>query len=295
MTLWFNLTSRAGTTDSALTNHGTLQIEYLARHFASKSIQFKSIFASDLSRARLTAEGICRHQPSGAEGTPTVPTTTQDLREKDYGSLEGTCWRGSSSARHNENKRRHDGSSPRHVEGETSASMKRRAILFLDSHLIPFIFEPACAKDTIAIVSHGVFLRILWACLVELFDSINISLTPGICPQHEGPPYRLIPSWSNTGYMVVSIHSHPLPPPLPPRAGSTPQVQSTNNEEQSILDTTNERQRSNVLTPLLQGWSMKILAVNNKEHLLGLRRGRGGIGSASHDIRQKKIDHFFKK
>jgi len=45
---------------------------------------------------------------------------------------------------------------------------------------------------------------------------------------------------------------------------------------------------------LLQGWSMKILAVDSKDHLAGLRRTRGGIGSASHDSRQKRIDQFFK-
>lgn len=173
--------------------------------------------------------------------------------------------------------------------------MKRRAISFLDAHLIPLIFEPACAKNTIAIVSHGVFLRVLWTCLVELFDSINISLTPGICPQHKGLPSHLIPSWSNTGYMVVSIHSHPLPPPLPPRAGSIPKIQSTMNQEQSAINTMSEIQESAMLNRLLQGWSMQILTVNNKEHLSGLRRAGGGIGSASHDTRQKKIDHFFQK
>lgn len=39
---------------------------------------------------------------------------------------------------------------------------------------------------------------------------------------------------------------------------------------------------------------MKILTIDSKEHLSGLRRTRGGIGSATHDMRQKRIDQFFK-
>ncbi|KAJ5975766.1 hypothetical protein N7481_009473 [Penicillium waksmanii] len=278
----------AGTTDSNLTNHGTLQIECLGQRFASSMIHFGSVFASDLTRARLTAEGICRHQPSGEDSALLTPTLTADLRERDFGSLEGTRWRKNFPSTENNTNSSSDVVPSGHVEIESSGSMKRRATSFLNSHLLPLLFENSHTRDTIAIVSHGVLLRVLWACLVELFDSMNISIEPGIYARHEGPASQLVPSWSNTGYMSLSIHSHPLPPPLPPRPGSPSQTPS---QEQS--GTSTPVQSKSVSNALLHGWSMKILAVNNKEHLSGLRRAGGGIGSASHDTRQKRIDHFF--
>lgn len=282
---------RAGITDSALTNHGTLQIECLARHFATNSVHFNSIFASDLTRARHTAEGICRHQPPGEDGALLTPTLTPDLRERDFGSLEGKRPRRSCSS--TDSRSRPDGDTSRHVESESSSSMKRRATSFLESHLLPLIFENTRTRDTVAVVSHGILLRVLWSCLVELFDSMNISMTGDISTRHDGSASLLIPSWSNTGYMSLSIHSHPLPPPLPPRLESTSQASSKPRLEQSVTSSATEDRTTPVSDALLNGWSMKILAVNNKEHLSGLRRARGGIGSASHDDRQRRIDHFF--
>ncbi|KAJ5481977.1 hypothetical protein N7475_000789 [Penicillium sp. IBT 31633x] len=52
----------AGNTDSALTNHGMAQINCLAQHFVTKSTKFMAVFSSDLGRAKITAEGICRAQ-----------------------------------------------------------------------------------------------------------------------------------------------------------------------------------------------------------------------------------------
>ncbi|KAJ5744720.1 hypothetical protein N7533_009590 [Penicillium manginii] len=280
----------AGTTDSVLTNHGMLQIEFLAQSFASNTIHFASVFASDLTRTRLTAEGICRHQPSGEDSAPLTPTLTADLRERDFGSLEGTRWRKNLTPNENNINPSSDAAAAGHVEIESSTSMKRRATAFLNSHLLPLLFEDTQASDTIAVVSHGVFLRVLWGCIVELFDSKNISIEPDIYARHEGPGSQLVPSWSNTGYMSLSIHSHPLPPPLPPRAGST---QTPDNTSQGQSDTSTPVSSIISSNALLHGWSMKILAVNDKKHLSGLRRAGGGIGSASHDTRQKRIDHFF--
>lgn len=46
---------------------------------------------------------------------------------------------------------------------------------------------------------------------------------------------------------------------------------------------------------LLQGYNTTILTVNGQEHLRGVKRTRGGIGSARHDDSQKSIQTFFKK
>lgn len=46
---------------------------------------------------------------------------------------------------------------------------------------------------------------------------------------------------------------------------------------------------------ILNGYSTKILAIDDKQHLIGLKRQRGGIGRSAHDESQKKLDGFFKK
>lgn len=46
---------------------------------------------------------------------------------------------------------------------------------------------------------------------------------------------------------------------------------------------------------ILHGWSTTILAIDSKQHLGGLKRQRGGIGSLAHDEGQKKLDSFFRK
>ena len=53
--------------------------------------------------------------------------------------------------------------------------------------------------------------------------------------------------------------------------------------------------RSPMVKKALDGYSTRILAVDSKHHLVGLKRQRGGIGRSAHDESQKKLDGFFKK
>lgn len=46
---------------------------------------------------------------------------------------------------------------------------------------------------------------------------------------------------------------------------------------------------------VLNGWSTFVQVVNSKDHLNGLKRTRGGIGSAKHDNSQQNIESFFKR
>ncbi|KAJ5915743.1 hypothetical protein N7466_011257 [Penicillium verhagenii] len=264
----------AGTTDSALTNHGTLQIESLAKHFASNAIHFGQVFASDLSRAHLTAAGICLRQPQDHD-RPLAAILTSDLRERDFGSLEGIRIQSTSTrpergnAPPSQNPQPDNRLNPTYKERETVISMRQRATSFLNEHLLPLLFDYSETGANVAIVSHGVFLRVLWNRLVELFDPMDISLATGDPSRDNGPAALFSPSWSNTGFMTLSIQ--PIPAP----------------KEQSNSDRGTDT--------LLNGWAMKIMAVDSKEHLAGLHRTRGGIGSAVHDSRQKRIDQFFKR
>lgn len=274
---------RAGTTDSALTNHGVLQIDHLGQHFVSQSIQFDSVFASDLSRARITAEGICRHQAASNNGSHLTPILTTDLRERDFGSLEGQRWTARTVLAR--------------VESESKVSMKQRATSFLNEYLVPLFFEYPDQELNVAIVSHGIILRILWRCLVEVFDPMHLSVAPGI-PLWKGEPATLIsPVWSNTGYMTLSIQetsaqSQPTSEQCPEhRDITTTRDMSIENTEEDISIQSDSVTGAPVL---LQGWSMRVMTIDEKGHLSSLRRTRGGIGSATHDTSQKRIDHFFK-
>ena len=46
---------------------------------------------------------------------------------------------------------------------------------------------------------------------------------------------------------------------------------------------------------VLEGYVTTVLAVNCQDHLRGVKRTRGGIGSARHDEGQKSIKTFFKR
>jgi hypothetical protein len=53
---------------------------------------------------------------------------------------------------------------------------------------------------------------------------------------------------------------------------------------------------SPAITPCIaEGWSSIILAINGKDHLRGLKRTGGGVGSSRHDASQKCIKTFFKR
>jgi len=275
-----------------------LQIDCLARYFASQAIHFDSVFASDLSRARITAEGICRQQRPKSGGARSSPILTSDLREKDFGSLEGVRFSPALGKAGNRNACHGDSSSTptlTHIESESTASMRQRATSFLNTHLLPLLFDETHQRANVAIVAHGIILRVLWHCLIELFDPKDILTAPGITAGDGRPPVLISPSWSNTGFMSLSIQ--------PLRSVSTsPSKRQPYNQMQLVA---NAAPPTECLPPtqdisvadthfVLCGWSMRILALDSRDHLSNLRRTRGGIGSASHDNRQKRIDQFFR-
>ena len=250
---WLALTScgRAGTTDSPLTNHGVAQINCLAQHFVSNSTKFTTVFSSDLSRARITAEGVCHAQIPSSGEAPLQPIFTRNLREKDYGSMEGRFWNTSPP-------------SPRPrdwVIPESKASMRKRAESFIDEHLLPLLMRDPHGQQNIAVIAHGIILQEIWAYCIEIFNSTDTQVAPGMYDTNMTTLHRK-PTWSNTGYMTILI---------------TP-------------DTT----RRNMLRTIIPGFAFVVLSIDEKKHLANLHRTRGGVGTAAHDVKQRKIDHFFR-
>ncbi|QKX59811.1 uncharacterized protein TRUGW13939_06953 [Talaromyces rugulosus] len=242
----------AGSTDSPLTSHGILQIERLAQYFASTRTRFSHVFSSDLHRAVATAEGI------NTTNTTELRLTAL-LQEQQFGSREGTVFR--RSRRNNEEKEE----DAVFVPAETELAMRDRANAFLNDYFLPAVFEADSTSQAIAIVAHGIILRVLWECLTRLFSPGAVQFSPT-----GGGGGALTPFWSNTGFMEVSIE---------------PDAALLDNPTSSI---------SLLSDFVLSGWSMTVLSIDSKPHLADLRRTRGGIGSMQHDTSQKRIDSFFR-
>ena len=223
-----------------------------------------------------------------------TPILTPDLREKDFGSLEGVHWQSNSTVSSGQRARpaQSNNASSTHKESESVDSMRRRVTSFLDEHFLPLLFDAPKIETNVAIVSHGIILRVLWNRIVELFDPMTISVAPGIATWDNGPAALFSPSWSNTGFMTFLIRSGQVSSSSERRLDP---IVSNITSQSSVTNDSLPGQNSSNIDVLLKGWLLKILAVDRKEHLSGLHRTRGGIGSATHDTRQKRIDQFFKR
>jgi 2,3-bisphosphoglycerate-dependent phosphoglycerate mutase len=141
---------------------------------------------------------------------------------------------------------------------ETREEMMVRAERFIEVYLEPVfaaINPQSPATETVVVVSHGLFLNILLRALLARYSPPH---APG--PGGSGGGQYLA-SWSNTGYLEATVRK-PLPIPGVPRSGR-PQI--------------------------------TVVGTNCVDHLKGLKKTRGGIGSSTFDAKQKTVDSFFGK
>ncbi|KAI9706365.1 MAG: hypothetical protein M1836_003370 [Candelina mexicana] len=276
----------AGVRDSALTNHGVIQANRLGQYLAATGLKFTEIYSSDLQRAFKTAEAIRLAQiVNEAAREPLELRTVQlpILREQDFGFYEGKPFYARSPLSKKNGKDTHydqHKDDPGFQDVESKEAMIIRMDSFLGEKLVPKIkSEKPAAEHIIAIVSHGIILSTLWRCLLRRFAPSTVSLKPGlfvgrIALEHLGV-------WSNTGYLELDIKRKSEAVKQPTGAGSD--KVTTSSEAPSDAST------------LLTGWITTIQTVNGKEHLTGVKRTRGGVGSSKYDEGQKTIDTFFKK
>lgn len=229
-------------------------------------MQFTRVFSSDLQRARLTAEGICQQQLGDH---PLAPIQTPLLQEQHFGLLEGSRWKARASTSACTPNGAVPGVGPSYVEEESEDSMRARSISFLRDYILPLLLGNPPEEEVVAVVAHGIILRVLWKCITDLFHSgdifVSSEVETGVVPSSP-----LTPVWSNTGFMELDIR----PKSLTTHSGTLPASISTDSP--------------------FSGWQMLVLSVNNTSHLLDLRRTGGGIGSATHDQRQRTLDGFFR-
>ncbi|KAI2632264.1 phosphoglycerate mutase-like protein [Hypoxylon sp. NC1633] len=263
----------AGSRDSPLTNHGVLQIKRLGTHLAKRHEVLDStkyIFTSNLQRAYQTAHAIVEAFTEAQSHSSTNKSEIQaplevcqlpELREKDYGSSEGKKYGLKVTG---------NTDSVAQPDSETHDSMKTRVNRFINSHLVPVVDKHVSDRITVIVVAHGIILGVLLKALVERFPPSHRLTTSQSGSQEILPEFA---AWSNTGVLQAKIESSKaatLPRSTVSRSGMVPPTDSNETVPHLVVEFS-----------------------NNLEHLQGLKKTRGGIGSAKFDSRQRTMDSFF--
>lgn len=214
-----------------------------------------------------------------------------ELREKNFGSDEGRRF-GSRGAEQ----------TPRPagwIEAESKESMKARVERFIDNHLIPTVLRGfhSDVNHSLAIVAHGIILNVLLRCMLARFGPEE--LTRLTRPTDTPGKMEWLASWSNTGYLEADLRLRISAPPAAaePRPAGTPansrpmlgSVVPRQGSRDNAVAAADSRQAEAPTLEIL----MTVTTVNCTEHLHGLKKTRGGIGSAAFDQKQKTMDSFF--
>ena len=261
---------------------------------------------------------------SDGSAAKTVPDVLQlpVLMEQDFGSMEGEKFH--DRTREWEVSRKWNKDNSGFVRMESKDTMAHRADFFLNEHLMPLLDDTS--KDmhpVVAIVSHGIFLSMLWKRLLLQLPSKGVMLSPKLELRTTArPSLKHLGGWSNTGYLELHLqrseaeeHSPSRCATLLPVSSSSPaemptahkdlgEVEVPETASSDILSTASDTDSTTsvVAVPLpasisciTQGWSCTILKINGKDHLQGLKRTGGGVGSARYDASQKSIHAFYKR
>lgn len=163
--------------------------------------------------------------------------------------------------------------------------MAARINEFNRDHLVPLLNNESGGKEkVIAIVSHGIILSRLWGCFLKLLPKTSVTLSPEL-PAGTGRSAGLeyLGGWSNTGYLELDIQNISAAATkngvLFPASSRSPEPPNADPDS----------------TLALYNYRVVIKTVNGKEHLQGLKRTKGGVGSSKFDEGQKSIESFFKK
>ncbi len=183
-----------------------------------------------------------------------------DLRERDFGKAEGAKF----------------GVALASAGAESREEMRRRAEKFVLGHLMPLLNQEGTG-GCIVVVSHGLILDSLLRVLLERF-ALRGASRPGDAKTT---------AWSNTGYAELAIGlAVEVGTGDPAGAGGLDTVQG----QAEVSGDRTPAPPASLSPPRI---SLSIVGVNVLKHLEGLKKTRGGIGSAQHDKRQRTMDSFF--
>lgn len=298
-------------------------------------MSFAHLYSSHLQRAAKTAGKIREAQLGSAGDdrvAVAVPEVVhlRLLAEQDFGSMEGKKFYErppESKLTGKEHHRLESKGTAGFVDVESKDSMARRADTFLGEHLLPLLDDASSdAERCIAVVSHGIFLSTLWKRILLRLPAKSVELSPELQADAR-PSLEHLGGWSNTGYLElhmtkssatddlptraasssIQAASSPSPPAEVPLAdeglGKVEVLQASDDTEiaQKQVEDAHIHTDPNAVAPqsstprMAYGWKTKILTINGKDHLKGLKRTGGGVGSSRHDASQKGIESFFKR
>lgn len=288
----------AGSRDSPLTSHGVLQARRLGTHLAGRATTIgpiKHIFASNLSRAVNTAEAIAEAQAAVDNGDECLTVVQRaELREKDFGSEEGTRF-SKRPQQQQTGAAAIASSSAAYIAPESQDAMRARVERFVDGDLMLAVQHAGLedgkattaggrAHGSIVVVAHGIILNVLLRCLLTRWGPDELSKLPGAGDASWRREW--LAAWSNTGYLEAEVQVTTVPEAvtivaqvLPDGTPSAPPLASA----------------SVVSTPVPADIKLSVKRVNCVDHLQGLKKTRGGIGSAGFDAKQKTMESFFSR
>jgi hypothetical protein len=215
------------------------------------------------------------------------------------------------------------------VEVESKESMRIRVETFIDAHLVQLMHEVE-DDESVVVVAHGIILSHLWRAILKRFLPF-VTIATDVHASEPRFSLEYLGGWSNTGYLDLEVKQRPDPSSgaaaSSASTASSAEISTSNQAtfslEPALLDGSASKstifpsvsKRSTSLpqqpasTPAaslspsavrpsprgLNKLSLLVKAVNSQEHLKGLKKTRGGIGSLKHDSNQKTVDSFFKK
>ncbi|KAK3904106.1 hypothetical protein C8A05DRAFT_32115 [Staphylotrichum tortipilum] len=252
----------AGTRDSPLTAHGALQARRLGTHLAGRAAaigRVSHVFASDLRRAIETAQAVVDAQLAGADAAdgkaPPSLTIVQlrELRERDFGVAEGKKFAAGQG-----------------LEGaESQRQMRLRAEGFVQSHLSPLLRSADGAAGSVVVVAHGLILDSLLRVLLARFAPGETAVLGD----------ARMTGWSNTGYAELGVEVNSSLVAVSEGSGAVAAAAKVSGDRTPALPQPHV--------------TLSLVGLNVLKHLEGLKKTRGGIGSAQFDKRQRTMDSFF--
>lgn len=242
--------------------------------------------------------------------------------EQDFGVYEGKKWyeRQAGPGKSGRDSHRTDhADSTGFIDVESKDSMALRMDTFLHEYLLPLFDGLTSNEHVIAIVSHGMILSTLWRRLLSRLPPKSVSFSPELLATTRVYSLEHLGGWGNTGYLQLELEHRSVPGPIVDETdvshgevvleieskaapGTIDQlIGKTGFIEYGdpIIDSASLSSKAVTSTfaapKLLYGWTTTILVINGRDHLQGLKRTRGGVGSARHDEKQKSIETFFKR